>query len=181
MLCQRAGAMDTPADAPTADELFPTFAPELAAFLIGPDDHPGMALDEGLPAYLGMRIVDVTPGVVVIEVPVRAELVHRFGALHGGVVSTLVDQALGSAVFPLIPAGTWPATLEFKVNYMAAARAGVLRATGRVASLRTRTAVVTVEVDNVVDGDRRLVAVAQGTISLNPPRHGEQGDPRPPG
>jgi 1,4-dihydroxy-2-naphthoyl-CoA hydrolase len=110
-------------------------------------------------------MVDVGPGFAVVEADVRPDLVHRFGAAHGGVVASLVDQALGSAVFPLVPAGTWPATLEFKVNYLAAARRGVLRATGRVVSFRTRTAVVSVEVEN----EGRAVAVAQGTISINPP------------
>jgi uncharacterized protein (TIGR00369 family) len=77
----------------------------------------------------------------------------------------VVDQALGSAVFPLVPLGTWPATLEFKLNYLAAARGGVIRATGTVVTLRTRTAVVRVEVEN----EGRTIAVALGTISLNPP------------
>jgi len=86
-------------------------------------------------------------------------------------VASLVDQALGSAVFPLVPPGTWPATLEFKVNYLAAARQGMLRATGTVASLRRRTAVVTVEVEN----EGRTVAVAQGTISINPPPDRDPG------
>jgi 1,4-dihydroxy-2-naphthoyl-CoA hydrolase len=178
--------MGTTSDRPTperstgdqpADERFPSFDPELAAFMVGTGDEPGMGLDEGLAAFLRMRVVEATPGEVVVEVPVRDELLHRFGAAHGGVVATLADQALGSVVFPLVPLGTWPATLEFKINYLAGVRTGLLRAVGRVASLRKRTAVVTVEVDNLVDGEHRLVAVAQGTISLNPPRAG--GGPTP--
>ena len=144
-------------DTPTYD----TYDQRLADALMGPDG----GLTEGLSAYLGMRMVHVGPGVAVVEVDVRPELVHRFGAAHGGVVASVVDQALGSAVFPLVPLGTWPATLEFKLNYLAAARGGVVRATGTVASLRTRTAVVRVEVEN----EGRTIAVALGTISLNPP------------
>jgi uncharacterized protein (TIGR00369 family) len=145
--------MDTPA--------YDTYDQRLADFLMGPDG----GLTEGLSAYLGMRMAHVEPGVAVVEVDVRSELVHGFGAAHGGVVATVVDQALGSAVFPLVPAGTWPATLEFKLNYLAAARRGVIRATGTVVSLRKRTAVVRVEVEN----EGRTIAVALGTISLNPP------------
>ena len=163
-LCQRAGAMDTsPADA------FPTFDRRLADGMMGVTGKPGAGLDEGLSGYLGMRITRADPGVAVVEVELRDELVHQFGAVHGGVVAALVDQALGSAVFPLVPLGTWPATLEFKLNYVAAARRGTVRATGRVVSFRRRTAVVQVDVENE-DGDEiRLVAVAQGTISLNAP------------
>jgi uncharacterized protein (TIGR00369 family) len=126
---------------------------------------PDAGLTDGLAAYLGMRMVRIEPGVAVVEVDVRPELLHRFGAAHGGVVASVVDQALGSAVFPLVARGTWPATLEFKLNYLAAARQGVIRATGTVVSLRTRTAVVQVEVEN----EGRSIAAALGTISLNPP------------
>ncbi|HET6948970.1 MAG TPA: PaaI family thioesterase [Acidimicrobiales bacterium] len=147
-------------DAP--DPEFPSFDPRLAAALTA----DGSELVEGLAEYLGMRVVEARPGVTVVEARVRPELVHRFGAVHGGVVATLVDHVLGAAVFPLVPLGTWPATLEFKLNYLAAARDGVLRATGRVLSLRRRTAVVQVEVVN----EGRTVAVALGTISLNSPR-----------
>src|SRR5262245_20485968 len=108
-LCQPPVAMD---DAiPTLHELFD---PRLAEFIIG----GGGDLMKGLPAYLGLRVVRMEPGVAVVECDVRPELVHGFGVTHGGVVATLVDQALGSAVFPLLPRGTWPATLEFKLNYL---------------------------------------------------------------
>lgn len=157
----------------TSSDAFPTFDPRLAEALVGRDGEAGAGLDEGLSAYLGMRIVRAEPGVAVVEVDLRDELVHRFGVVHGGVVATVVDQALGSAVFPLVPLGTWPATLEFKLNYLAAARGGVVRGTGRVVSLRRRTAVVQVEVENEDDGASRPIAVAQGTISLNAPRETE--------
>lgn len=123
-------------------------------------------IEDGLMGYLGMRVVDVGPGTATAEIEVRPELVHGFGALHGGVVAALVDHVLGTAVFPVVPAGTWPATLEFKLNYLAAVREGVVRATGRVVALRRRTAVVQVDVTN----EGRPVATALGTISLNPPK-----------
>jgi 1,4-dihydroxy-2-naphthoyl-CoA hydrolase len=140
------------------DDLASRFDRDLADFIIG----GGGDLMAGLPQYLGLRVVRMDPGVAVVECDVRPELVHGFGVTHGGVVATLVDQALGSAVFPLLPRGTWPATLEFKLNYLAAARSGVIRATGTVVALRRRTAVVRVEVDN----DGREIAAALGTISL---------------
>ncbi len=154
--------MDSPpADPADPVEPYPTFDRRLAEALVG----EASGLGGGLPAYLGMRLVRVDPGVAVLELDVRSDLVHRFGTAHGGVVAALIDHALGTAVFPLVPLGTWPATLEFKLNYLAAARQGVLQATATVVSLRKRTAVVRVEVDN----EGRAVAAALGTISLNPP------------
>jgi 1,4-dihydroxy-2-naphthoyl-CoA hydrolase len=148
--------MDTPT--------FDTYDPELAGHLLDPERD----LMDGISGYLGIRIVDVGPGRATAEVEVRDELVHRFGVLHGGVVATLVDQVLGSAVYPVVPEGTWPATLEFKLNYLAPVRSGVVRADSRVVGMSSRTAVVHVDVTN---GDRP-VAVALGTISLNPPKPG---------
>jgi uncharacterized protein (TIGR00369 family) len=122
--------------------------------------------NKGLPAYLGMKLTDVRPGEVVVELEVTEELLNPFGAAHGAVLASIVDHALGSAVFPLIPRGTWPATLEFKLNYLAPARPGPLRATARVVSLSKKTATVAVDCEN----SGRLVGTALGTIALAPPK-----------
>jgi uncharacterized protein (TIGR00369 family) len=120
----------------------------------------------GVPDYLGMRITDVGPGFVVCELPLRPELMNPAGVAHGAVVASLVDHVLGSAVIALLPPGTWPATLEFKLNYLAPAREGTLSAWSEVRSISKRTAVVEVECTNA----GRTVAVALGTIALTPPK-----------
>jgi uncharacterized protein (TIGR00369 family) len=122
----------------------------------------------GVPEYLAIELVDIGAGWVAAEMPVRPELLNPFGAMHGAAVAALVDHVLGSAVFPLVPRGTWPATLEFKVNYLAPVRDGIVRADSRVVALTARTAVVSVEISNA----DRLVATALGTISLNAPKAG---------
>ena len=73
---------------------------------------------------------------------------------------------LASSVTITVPRGTWPATLEFKLNYLAPTRPGILRATATVVSMSSRTAVVAVECDN----DGRPVGSALGTIALTPPK-----------
>ena len=122
--------------------------------------------DTGVPGYLGIRFTAVEPGRCVAEVDVGEHLLNPFGAAHGSVLASLVDHMLGSAVFPIVPRGTWPATLEFKVNYLAPTRPGVLQATSRVLSLSKKTAVVAVDCEN----DGRLVGTALGTIALSPPK-----------
>ena len=92
----------------------------------------------GVPEYLGMTITGVGAGWCVAELEVRAELLNPFGAAHGAVLASLVDHVLGSAVFPIVPLGTWPATLEFKLNYLAPAREGSCRPGPR--SCRSRRA-----------------------------------------
>ena len=122
--------------------------------------------DRGVPGYLGIRFTDVGPGWCTAEIDVGEHLLNPFGAAHGAVLAGLVDHVLGAAVFPLVPLGTWPATLEFKINYLAPTRPGVLRATSRVLSLSKKTAVVAVDCDN----DGRPVGSALGTIALSPPK-----------
>jgi len=127
-----------------------------------------VAIDDsgGVPGYLGMQFTEVGPGWCTCRVDVTAELLNPFGAAHGAVVASLVDHVLGSAVFPLVPRGTWPASLEFKVNYLAPAREGELLARAEVASLTSRTAVVQIECTS----GGRSVATALGTVAIVPPK-----------
>jgi uncharacterized protein (TIGR00369 family) len=82
------------------------------------------------------------------------------------VLASLLDHVLGSAVFPVVPKGTWPASLEFKLNYLAPVRQGVLRARGDVVVLRRNTAVVRMEATN----NDAVVGAGLGTVSLQAPR-----------
>jgi uncharacterized protein (TIGR00369 family) len=137
------------------------FDGELARFMLD-----GRLTDTGVPGFLGIRFTAVEPGRCVAEVDVGDALLNPFGAAHGAVLASLVDHLLGSAVIPIVPRGTWPATLEFKVNYLAPVRPGPLRATAKVVSLSRRTAVVSVECES----DGRPVGTALGTIALTPPK-----------
>jgi uncharacterized protein (TIGR00369 family) len=112
-----------------------------------------------------MRISGTGPGWLVCEIDLRPELHNPAGVVHGSVVASLVDHVLGSTVMPHAP-GNWPATLEFKLNYLAPARDGRLVARAELVSMSKRTAVVSVEVTN----EDRLVASALGTVMIVPPK-----------
>lgn len=141
------------------------FDQDLAEVLLSGSAGPEGS-ETGVPGYLGIRFTEVGPGRCVAELDVGEHLLNPFGAAHGAVLASLVDHVLGSAVFPIVPRGTWPATLEFKLNYLAPTRPGILRAAGRVLSLSRKTAVVAVDCEN----DGRLVGTALGTIALSPPK-----------
>jgi len=142
--------------------VFETYDPKVAAGILSSGD----ALITGLPAYLGIRTVDVGPGTMVAELDVRADLLNPFGTAHGGVLAALVDHVLGAVLYPLIPRGAWAATTEFKLNLLAPARDGVLRARSRVMNMTKRTAVVRIDVTN----NDRLVGLAQGTVTISAPK-----------
>jgi uncharacterized protein (TIGR00369 family) len=120
----------------------------------------------GLPGFLGMELVDVEPGKATTRIAVVPHLLSSFGNLHGGVTAALVDHALGASVLGLVEPGHWPATLEFKLNYMASVQSGLLEARAEVIASTRRTAVVRVDVVN----DGRLAAAGQGTVMIMPPR-----------
>jgi uncharacterized protein (TIGR00369 family) len=130
---------------------------DTAAFMQKADDKL-----TGIPAYLGIRTVEIGPARMVAELDVREELLNPFGTAHGGVVAGLVDHVLGSVLYPVIERGKWAATTEFKINLLSAVRGGVLRAEASIVAMSRRTAVVQVDVTN----DGRPAALAQGTVLI---------------
>ena len=122
----------------------------------------------GLPAYLGIRFVEMTRGPAGgRRLAVRDELLTPFKTLHGGVMAGLVDHVLGCVLYPLMPRGQWAATTEFKLNYLAPVFAGAAscapsrrswRSDGGPRSCRSRSR----------SGDQ-LVCVAQGTLLVSEP------------
>jgi uncharacterized protein (TIGR00369 family) len=120
----------------------------------------------GLPGYLGITATSVGPGRLTCELHVTRELLNPFGAAHGGVVSALVDHVLGAVCMPVIERGAWPATLEYKLNFLAPARMGTMVADATIVSMSKRTAVVRIDVTN----DGRPICVAQGAVAIMPPR-----------
>ena len=98
-------------------------------------------------------------------------MLNPFGLMNGGVVSALCAHLLGAVCYPVIPRGTWSATQEFKLNFLAPVRDGAVVADARIMSMSKRVVVVRIDVVNrTADGSERLVALAQGTVSLQAPR-----------
>lgn len=130
----------------------------------------------GLPGWLGIRLVDSWPGGLRAQLEVRDELLTPFRNLHGGVLAALVDHVLGTVCYPVMPPGSWAATTEFKLNYLAPVTGGILTAISEVISLTKRTAVVRISVINepgsggAPDEGERLVCTAQGTVLVMAPK-----------
>lgn len=141
---------------------FEGYRPEVAEAMAG-HAHPP---DDGLPGYLGLRNVEASAGRLVAELDVRPDLLNPFGTAHGGVVASLVDHVLGAVLYPVIEPGAWAATTELKVNLTAPVREGTVRATATIEAMSRRSAVVRIDVEN----EGRVVALAQGTVTVVPPR-----------
>jgi uncharacterized protein (TIGR00369 family) len=83
-------------------------------------------------ATLGATLESVTPGAVVIGVPVAGHIAQQHGFVHGGAVAAIADSAAGYAALSLMPEGAGVLTVEFKINFLAPAAGERLEARGRV-------------------------------------------------
>ncbi len=66
----------------------------------------------------GIDIVSVAPDCVVCSMKVTDALANRNGALHGGALMTLADNAAGTSAYINIPADKSNTTIESKTNFM---------------------------------------------------------------
>ena len=67
---------------------------------------------------MGMWMTEVSEGRVVFAAEPAEYHYNPLGTVHGGVMATLLDSALGCVVQSMLPAGISYTTLELKVNYL---------------------------------------------------------------
>jgi uncharacterized protein (TIGR00369 family) len=111
---------------------------------------------------VGTRLDAIEPGRVQLSIPIRQELLQQHGFVHGGVIAYLADNALTYAGGSLLGDSL---TVEFKINYVRpAVGPGDLVAEATCVAQGKTQAVCRCDVYVVRDNDRKLCAVAQGTI-----------------
>ena len=66
---------------------------------------------------LGMQITEVESGRVVFVLETGEHLDNPIGSVHGGIISTVLDSAVGCAVHTMLGVGQGCTTLELKVNF----------------------------------------------------------------
>jgi uncharacterized protein (TIGR00369 family) len=132
-------------------------------------------MDEEIPfnRELGLRVVSLEPGRAVLEVPFREGLVGdaRRPALHGGVVSALVDTAGGAAVWTAIGDDDRCSTIDLRVDYLLPARLETVRAEARVLRVGNRVGVTTIRAFHP-DRPDETVAEAKGVYSVKREKSG---------
>jgi uncharacterized protein (TIGR00369 family) len=113
-------------------------------------------------ALLGMRLAEVVPGRVVFELEVGEHLYNPIGSVHGGIISTVLDSAMGCAVHSRLERGQAYTTLELKVNFDRAVTVAVtvVRAEAEIVTAGRRVATA---VGRLVGPDGTLYAHASTT------------------
>ncbi len=113
--------------------------------------------------FLGFRTLGMQKGEFVVEIALEPQHLSRAGRVHGGVLFSLLDTALGRSVLDELPSGRGCATVEIKVNYFRPVKHGTLRATGRCVQ-RTRS--LAYAEGEVMNDEGKLLARATGTFFL---------------
>jgi acyl-CoA thioesterase len=123
-------------------------------------ERPGDPLME----HLGIRVVEVEPGRVAMEVTPNGDHVNLGGIVHGGLLSTLMDSATGFALHTTLAPGETPPHLAASYRFITMARPGVaLTARAEVLKAGLRIGHVRVDVRDAAD---RLVATGETTHAV---------------
>jgi 1,4-dihydroxy-2-naphthoyl-CoA hydrolase len=122
------------------------------------------------PGLVGMRFLEISPHRVLAELTVREEVKQPWGILHGGAIATLLDTAAGAGAVANLQRGQQSVTVEIKVNFIGAVRAGMVTVEA-VPLHRGRSTMIWES--RVRDAEGRIVAAGLSTHMTLP------AEPRP--
>ncbi|MCM3882731.1 PaaI family thioesterase [Frankia sp. R82] len=117
----------------------------------------GLAEGVGVGHSLGIDLVTLDIGRSVWTFRPSPAAANAMLTVHGGVIATLMDTAMGSAVYTRLPADTYYTTLELKVNFVrpVSLTADLVTCEAKAVHVGRRTA--TAEA-SVVNTDGKLIA-----------------------
>jgi acyl-CoA thioesterase len=114
--------------------------------------------------HLGIAIEETHDDGLTVSCAMQPELRNGHGVLHGGVIATLADVAVGVAIRRRISPKT-ATTIDLKVNYLKPLAEGKLWA--RSYLVRVGKTLITGRVD-LKDADGNLIAIAIASYMILP-------------
>ncbi|WP_322750588.1 MULTISPECIES: PaaI family thioesterase [unclassified Frankia] len=125
----------------------------------------GMAAGIGVGHSLGITLESVEKGRTVYTLTPSPATANAIYTVHGGVLATLMDTAMGSAIFTELADGVLYTTLELKVNFIRPVKldGDQLTCEGRTINIGKRTALAEAR---VLDPAGRLIAHGTSTCML---------------
>ncbi len=144
-------------------------SPTTAAGLSMPGiDYLRAMVDGTLPpppisGLMAFTMASAEPGRVVFTCDPDESAYNPIGAVHGGLVCTLLDSVAGCALHSTLPQGKGYTSIEIKVSYLKGVRAssGTLTATGTVVKAGARVGFTE---GVVTDASGAIVATASSTL-----------------
>lgn len=129
-----------------------------------PSRDPERWIPTGFSQHVGFH--DFTIGddrSISVELDASDRHLNMGGIVHGGVLVSMLDSVMGGAVVATLGEGEWTATETLTTNFMRAASAGRIKATGRVMRRGKLTAFVS---GDAVDETGRVLAHATGVWAI---------------
>jgi len=110
--------------------------------------------------FLGMKLHTLEEGLVILELPFREEFIGNpeVPALHGGVVSTLLDSAGGAAVWSSVGTHDRVSTVDLRVDYLRPGRPETLLGRAEVVRAGNRVGVAALRAYHPGAEDRPIAA-----------------------
>jgi uncharacterized protein (TIGR00369 family) len=117
----------------------------------------------GFHRLIGVQLDDARPGEVDVSLEIQPQHLNLQGLLHGGLIATLADIAMGLAVRTKLEPGARHVTVALDMQYLSAARNGRVSAQGRV--VRAGRQIAQADAD-VLDAQGKLLARARSTVAI---------------
>jgi uncharacterized protein (TIGR00369 family) len=116
-------------------------------------------------ALIGYQLLEIDVGRVVFELEPAEYHYNPFATMHGGIMSTVLDSAMTSAILTTLPAGVGCSTLEIKVNFVRPItdRTGLVRCEGKIIHGGNRIAIAE---GRITDSRDKLCAFAVSTCMV---------------
>jgi len=112
--------------------------------------------------HTGAKIVQYDKGSAQVELHTQAHHLQHLGFIHGGVISTLLDNTGWYAAVSNLDEGYTAVTMEIKINYLKPASGKHLLADATVKRQGRTTSFVLIELHD----EGKLVAFATGTYAI---------------
>lgn len=112
---------------------------------------------------LGWELLEIEHGRVKVRYEATDQFLNPQGNVQGGILASMLDDAMGPAAFTTVEEGQFVPTLEFKVSFFRPAKPGTLVAEGRLVHRTKSVGYVEGEL-RTEDGD--LIAKATATVRV---------------
>jgi acyl-CoA thioesterase len=112
---------------------------------------------------LDMDLMDVKKGYAKTKIPYSEKLFNANGVIHGGVIFSAADTAVGLALVGMVDRHDLLTTIEMKINYLKPFDGGEIFAEAKIIHKGSQTAIGDVDIR---DSNGNLVAKAISTYAI---------------
>jgi uncharacterized protein (TIGR00369 family) len=114
--------------------------------------------------WVRAHLTDLRPGYAEVTLPWREEFTQHSNAVHGGVLTTIGDNAGGYAAWTLEPNEANMLAVEFKINLLGEAKGNPIIARGHVVKHGKTLTIARVDIFSVENKKEKLCAIMQQTL-----------------